>query len=96
VEEQQEATLIEEAEVGRQQYAQQFGCPGCHSTDGCTLVGPTFQEPFGSRRNFKDGTAVPDEEYIRNVIKGFTDVMLKNYQDQLTEELGGLSQPARR
>ncbi len=82
------------AERGRA-LAQQFGCLGCHSTDGTKLVGPTWKGLFGSTRTFQDGsTRVADEEYIREsilnpsayVVEGFPDVMPKNFKDQLSED----------
>ncbi len=76
--------------------AQQLGCLGCHSTDGSTVIGPTWKGLFGKEETLQDGsTVIVDEQYIRRsivdpsaqVVKGFPDnVMPKNYGDQLTEE----------
>ena len=96
VRQQHEAARIAGAivEEGRG-YAKQFGCLGCHSTDGSALAGPTFQGLFASRRDFEDGTAaVADEEYLRNaiinpadrIVQGFPSIMPTNYQNRLTEE----------
>ncbi|MCP4537922.1 MAG: cytochrome c oxidase subunit II [Chloroflexi bacterium] len=85
----------EEGDASSAQYAQTFGCLGCHSTDGSELVGPTFQGLFDSQRTFDDGTSgTADETYLREsildpgaqVVQGFSDVMRKDYADQLAEE----------
>jgi len=45
------------------------GCMGCHSVDGASGIGPTFQGLWMRERNFTDGTsAVADEDYIRESI----------------------------
>jgi cytochrome c oxidase subunit II len=42
---------------------------GCHSVDGASGIGPTFQGLWMRERNFTDGTsAVADEDYIRESI----------------------------
>ena len=49
--------------------AQSSGCLGCHSTDGTTRVGPTWQDLYGSKENLEDGTTVEvDTEYLRRSI----------------------------
>ncbi len=82
------------AEVGKQ-YAQQSGCTACHSSDGSTLVGPTWKGLFSSEVPLQDGsTPVADEDYLRRsivdpgaqIVQGFPDVMPKNYQEQLSQE----------
>ena len=63
------------------QLVEEYGCNVCHSTDGTTLVGPTWQGLYGTLEELEDGTsAVVDDEYIREsirmpdlrVVKGFT------------------------
>lgn len=45
------------------------GCNACHSVDGRSGIGPTFQDLFGSERVMEDGTELTaDEEYIRESI----------------------------
>lgn len=70
-------------ELGEMLYRQQ-GCASCHTTDGTTTVGPTFEGLFGSERQFQDGSsATADENYIResiiepgaHVVQGFQNVM---------------------
>ena len=52
-----------------QTVAQDNGCMTCHSTDGSQLVGPTWQNLYGSEKTFDDGsTATADEEYLRESI----------------------------
>lgn len=67
---------------------QDNGCTSCHSVDGTTLVGPTWQGLYGSERELEDGTTVTaDEEYLRNsildpqsqVVAGFPNVMPAAY-----------------
>ncbi|WP_440999514.1 c-type cytochrome [Fodinibius sp. SL11] len=49
--------------------AQNNGCATCHSTDGTKLVGPTWQNLYGSERTFDDGsTTTADEDYLRESI----------------------------
>ncbi|MFQ5857088.1 MAG: cytochrome c oxidase subunit II [Anaerolineae bacterium] len=85
-----------EAEPERgQELVQQLGCLSCHSTDGSTLVGPSWKGLYRSERTFQDGTTVvADDEYLRSsildpgaqILEGFPDLMPKNFKDQLTEE----------
>jgi len=60
------------------------GCNACHSLDGSTVIGPTWQQLYGSERTFTDGTsAVADDNYIREsivnpqtkIVTGFQPVM---------------------
>lgn len=44
-------------------------CNTCHSTDGSRLVGPTWQNLYGSERPLESGeTVTADEEYLRESI----------------------------
>lgn len=55
-------------EYGEQLYEEQ-GCNACHSTDGSTLVGPSFQGLFGSEETLADGSTVQvDANYLRESI----------------------------
>ena len=60
---------------------EQYGCNACHSTDGTTLVGPTWQGLYGTQEELEDGTSeTVSDEYIREsirtpdlkVVEGFT------------------------
>lgn len=62
----------------------QNACNACHSLDGRTLVGPSFQGLFGSEVPLEDGSTVTaDEDYLREsivepgakVVEGFPNVM---------------------
>jgi cytochrome c oxidase subunit 2 len=57
------------AQRGRRLYLGKFGCAQCHSTDGRTLIGPTFKDSFGAERPLTDGSRVMvDENYVRESI----------------------------
>lgn len=67
---------------------QDNGCTSCHSVDGTTLVGPSWQGVFGSERQLEDGSTVTaDEEYLHRaildpgsqVVAGFPNVMPAAY-----------------
>jgi cytochrome c551/c552 len=86
--------LVNRAEEGHQ-ISQQIGCLGCHSVDGTSLVGPTYQGLFNTERTFEDGTtATADEAYLRNsilnpgdqIVQGYPNVMPANYGQQLTDD----------
>ena len=68
------------AEIGSQ-LVEQYGCNACHSTDGTTLVGPTWRGLYGTEEELEDGTsATVNYEYIAEsiedpnakVVRGFT------------------------
>jgi cytochrome c oxidase subunit II len=83
-------------EVGQIVYEQQ--CFGCHSIDGSSSVGPTFQGLHGSEVTMDDGTTlVVDDDHLLEAITdprattrdGYPDVMPPF--DNLSEaELAGL------
>jgi mono/diheme cytochrome c family protein len=63
----------------------QNACGACHSTDGRSLVGPTFLGLYGSERTFADGSSqIADEDYIIEsivepgalVVEGYDNVMV--------------------
>jgi cytochrome c2 len=85
---------VASAERGAALY-RQFGCDGCHSSDGSTegKTGPTLKGLFGSARHLDDGTTVTaDEAYIRTallepeaqVVAGYS-VAMASYQGILDE-----------
>jgi cytochrome c oxidase subunit II len=64
--------------------ARRRGCLTCHTVDGSTSTGPTWQNLYGSTRQFTDGTTVvADDNYIREsiwypgtkIVQGFTNQM---------------------
>jgi cytochrome c oxidase subunit 2 len=82
------------------------GCLACHSTDGSTLVGPSWLGLYGSQRSLEDGSTVTaDEAYIRQsilepgsqIVAGYPNVMSPAYSflsdedlDAITEYIKGL------
>lgn len=59
---------LEPAELG-EQLVQRNACNTCHSTDGSTLQGPSFQGSWGSERELENGeTVTVDENYVRESI----------------------------
>lgn len=69
------------------------GCMGCHSTDGSTSTGPTWNDLWMAERQFTDGTtAVADADYLREsilypqrqIVAGYGNAM-PSYLGQLTE-----------
>ena len=58
-----------DAALGEEVYVK-YGCNACHSTDGSTLVGPTWQGLYGTEEELEDGTAaLVDLPYIVESIK---------------------------
>jgi cytochrome c oxidase subunit 2 len=87
-----EGETIEECGEG---VYRRFACNTCHSVDGGSGIGPTFQGLYESTRNFEDGTSeVASEDYLRTsivnpgiqVVEGYQNVMPGNYGQQMTEE----------
>lgn len=55
-------------------------CLACHSVDGSTMVGPTWQGMWGSELEFEDGsTAIVDEALIRESINEPLARIVKGY-----------------
>ena len=76
--------LSDEAMLGRE-VASTNGCFACHTLDGTTAVGPTWQGLWGSTVEMEDGTTlVVDEAYVQESIvdpgakirKGFSSEMV--------------------
>jgi cytochrome c oxidase subunit 2 len=74
-------------------WVSQFGCVGCHSTDGSVMAGPTWQDLLGRDELLEDGTTVTvDEAYIIKSIldpgiqiaDGFQNLMPATFEDQFT------------
>lgn len=71
------------AELGEALYTQN-GCHACHSTDGSTILGPSFQDLYGHDVTLDDGTTVTaDDEYLiesivdpsAKIVDGFNNAM---------------------
>lgn len=82
-----------------QELAAANGCTGCHSIDGSTLVGPTWQGLYGSEIPLADGSTVTaDDAYIAESIRdpsakiheGFQDLMPKTYADWSDEQVDAI------
>jgi cytochrome c oxidase subunit II len=93
LEEQAGAVPDDPVERGRL-WAQQFGCLACHSTDGTTLIGPTWQDLYMHEVPLEDGRVViADEAYLLEsivdpgaaVVAGFPNIM-PDLSDQLSDE----------
>lgn len=70
------------------------GCTGCHSINGSTLVGPTWQGLAGAQVQLDNGqTVTADAAYLREsilnpgakVVKGFSNIM-PPFQGRLSAE----------
>ncbi|SMO55887.1 cytochrome c oxidase subunit II [Fodinibius sediminis] len=77
-----------------EQLATEWACTTCHSTDGTSMTGPTWQGVFESEETLTDGSTVTvDENYLREsilepsakVVEGYPDVM-NTYQGQLNDD----------
>lgn len=85
----------EERAEGRRLLAQ-YGCTGCHSLDGSTMVGPTFKGLFGREvtvvTDGRERTVTADEAYLKrsilhpgaDLVKGFPPAM-PGFEDKLSE-----------
>ena len=61
--------VMPDAALGEQIF-KSYGCNACHSTDGTTLVGPTWLGLYGTEEELEDGTAaLVDLPYIVESIK---------------------------
>ncbi len=85
-------------ELGEMLYTQQ-ACNACHTTDGSSSVGPTFQGLFGSSVQFQDGSSTTaDENYIREsilepgarIVQGYQNVMPPSYGSLSERQINGL------
>jgi len=77
---------------------QATGCLACHSVEGKKLVGPAFNNFFGSeRRIIENGetlTITADEEYLKKsvyepdvqIVEGYSKGLMKSYTDLLKDE----------
>ena len=78
------------AERGERIYTQQ-GCFACHSLDGSTMTGPSFQGLAGSTRTFTDGTtAEADDNYLRAAIVNPAAEIVEGYQALMPGTYSGL------
>lgn len=62
--------VLPDTPVGRGEYYYGVNCKACHTTDGTSGVGPTFQGIWGREERFSDGSSYTvDEAYIRESIR---------------------------
>jgi cytochrome c oxidase subunit 2 len=76
------------------------GCNACHSVDGSSSIGPTWQGLFGKEETLDDGSTVTvDEAYIAesirdpnaNVVEGFQPgLMPATYADWTDEQVNAI------
>ena len=73
---------------------QSEGCVACHSLDGSGVIGPSWQNTWGSTRTLADGTTVTvDETYViesireptAKVAEGFSPVMIAYDEATVTD-----------
>jgi cytochrome c oxidase subunit II len=85
-------------------WATEFACAGCHTTDGATGAGPTWQGLFGREEQMTDGSTITvDEAYLTesildpnaHIVAGFNPVMPPDFgerfdqrEHQILEEQG--------
>jgi cytochrome c oxidase subunit 2 len=91
-----ENTVVSGDPVERgQQWAQQFGCTACHTPDGTTGAGPTWQGVFGHEVPLADGTTVlANEAYLLEsitepgvkIVQGFANIMPPAVAQDMTDE----------
>ncbi|MFQ5946753.1 MAG: c-type cytochrome [Anaerolineae bacterium] len=72
------------------------GCAACHSVDGSSLIGPTWQGLFGNEETLADGsTVLVDEAYLiesivepnAKIVRGFPpDIMPQDFAQKLSDE----------
>lgn len=71
------------------------GCVACHSTDGSTLVGPSFKGIYGHETTVvtagKERKVVVNDDYIRNSILNPTDDIVKGFQPLMPSQKGLVS-----
>ncbi len=78
-----------------QEVAETNGCHACHSLDGSQVVGPTWQNLWGSTKTLTDGaTVVVDEPYVVEsirepavkLVEGFSPVMIAYGESMISED----------
>lgn len=79
--------------------AKQNACLGCHSLNGVKLVGPSFQNLYGSEKTIitasgEEKRIIVDEAYLKRaivdpnaeVVKGFNKGLMQSYKDVIADE----------
>lgn len=85
-------------ELGQTLY-RQLGCAGCHTLDGTRMVGPSFQNLFGTQQTMETGeTVLVDEDYLREsildpnarIVAGYQPIMPPAYSTLGERQLAAL------
>ncbi len=67
-----------------QNLAQSKGCLSCHSLDGSSSLGPTWQGLFGKNETLEDGSSINvDEVYIEQSIRNPNAAIVKGYSPSM-------------
>ena len=84
-----------------EQWATDFGCVACHSTDGTSMAGPTWQGILGSEVSLEGGGSVTiDEDYLRRsilepsaqIVAGYQNIMPATFEQQFADKEAELAQ----
>jgi cytochrome c oxidase subunit II len=60
------------------------GCAACHTTNGATLIGPTWLGLFGRQEELTDGSVVTvDDAYVHESIKAPQAKIVRGFENQL-------------
>ncbi len=69
-------------------WSQQFGCTGCHSTDGTALAGPTWQDLYGAEIELASGeTVLADDDYLVTSIIAPNDQIHAGYSANIMPQI---------
>ena len=93
---QKESALSADPVERGKKWAAQFACTACHSADGSTIVGPTWQGLYGTTEMLEGGaTVIVDDAYLHEsvvdpnakLVQGFAaNIMPQNFKDRLSEQ----------
>lgn len=66
----EQSNLSQGGSLSGKDLAQTKGCTACHSQDGTSMLGPSWQGLFGKTQNFVNGGSIlVDESYLREAIE---------------------------
>jgi cytochrome c oxidase subunit 2 len=84
-----ETAAVQQNMPAGQRLYRQYGCAGCHSTDGTEKIGPSFKGIWGETHQFTDGTsAVVDDNYVRQSILYPSVKIVRGYEDKMSQYIG--------
>ena len=86
----QSISLVNMSQVERgEKWASDFGCIGCHTTDGTVLSGPSWLGIFGQEELLEDGqTITVNEDYLRKAILDPDIQIVEGYPPNLMSAVG--------